>query len=143
MSAIEVRPFRRSDRDQLTVLVNAHTGAVIPGMSVSVHTVLSDLEGRPAEFITDPWVSDRATLVAEQGGRVAAAAHLLRYFSDDRAGAESMGSHALVRWIVERIRNRCGRRAGYVRAWFGDIRIHSDARGFLRCHRTASNLWIS
>ena len=84
MSAIEVRPFRRGDRDQLTKLVNAHAGAVVPGMSVSVHTVLSQLEREPGEFITDPWVSDRATLVAEQGGRVAAAAHLLRYFSDDR-----------------------------------------------------------
>ena len=91
MPAIEVRPFRRSDRDQLTALVNAHIGAVVPGMSVSVHTVLSDLESRPAEFITDQWVSDRATLVAEQGGRVAAAAHLLRYFSDDRAGADYRG----------------------------------------------------
>src|SRR5437763_238084 len=30
MSAIEVRPFRRSDRDQLTQLVNAHAGAVVP-----------------------------------------------------------------------------------------------------------------
>ncbi|MEP7024861.1 MAG: GNAT family N-acetyltransferase [Actinomycetota bacterium] len=87
MSAIEVRPFRRSDRDQLTDLVNTHAGAVVPGMSLSVHAVLSQLERQPGEFITDPWVSERATLIAEQGGRVAAAAHLLRYFPDDRAGA--------------------------------------------------------
>ena len=86
MSAIEVCPFRRSDRDQLTGLVNAHAGAVVPGMSVSVHTVLSQLERQPGEFITDPWVSERATLVAQHGGRVAAAAHLLRYFPDERAG---------------------------------------------------------
>ncbi len=39
MSAIEVRPFRRSDRDQLTQLVNAHAAAVIPGMGASVSTV--------------------------------------------------------------------------------------------------------
>jgi GNAT superfamily N-acetyltransferase len=86
MSAIQVRPFRRSDRDQLTKLVNAHAAAVVPGMAVSVSTVLTSLERRPGEFIVDPWVSERATLVAEQQGRVAAAAHLLRYYPDERAG---------------------------------------------------------
>ena len=83
---IQVRPFRRSDRDQLTHLVNAHVAAVVPGASLSVHTVLSHLDRQPGEFITDPWVSDRATLVAEQNGRVQAAAHLLRYYPDERAG---------------------------------------------------------
>lgn len=79
MSTIEVRPFRRSDRDQVTYLVNAHAAAVVPGISVSVNTVMSQLEREPAEFIVDAWVSERATLVAEQRGRVVAAAHLLRY----------------------------------------------------------------
>jgi hypothetical protein len=87
MPSVEVRPFRRNDRQQLTALVNAHAGAVVPGMSVSVSTVLSAMEQRPGEFVEDPWVSDRITLVAELGGRVAAAAHLLRYFPDERAGA--------------------------------------------------------
>jgi ribosomal protein S18 acetylase RimI-like enzyme len=86
MSAVQVRPFRRSDRDQLTRLVNAHAEAVVPGMSASVNTVLSSLERRPGEFIEDPWVSERITLVAEQAGRAAAAAHLLRYFPDERVG---------------------------------------------------------
>jgi GNAT superfamily N-acetyltransferase len=86
MPSIEVRLFRRSDREQLTQLVNAHAGAVVPGMSVSVNTVLSSLERQPGEFIEDPWVSERATIVADQHGRIAAAAHLLRYFSDERAG---------------------------------------------------------
>ena len=86
MTDIQVRPFRRGDRDQLTMLVNAHAGAVVPGMSVSVNTVLGSLERRPDEFIEDPWVSERVTLVAEQRGRIAAAAHLLRYYPDDRAG---------------------------------------------------------
>jgi hypothetical protein len=86
MSSIEVRRFRRSDREQLTQLVNTHAAAVVPGMSVSVSTVLSALERHPGEFIEDPWVAARVTLVAEQAGRIAAAAHLLRYFSDERAG---------------------------------------------------------
>ena len=99
MSSVQVRPFRRSDRDQLTKLVNAHAEAVVPGLSVSVNTVLGSLERRPGEFIVDPWVSERATLVAEQRSRVAAAAHLLRYYPDDRAGGayRDVGE---IRWLL-------------------------------------------
>ncbi|MFJ3309873.1 N-acetyltransferase [Streptomyces sp. NPDC086549] len=82
----EVRPFRRDDRDQLTDLVNAHVAAVVPGVSVSVNTVLSSLERQPDEFVTDPWVSERITLVAEQRRHVVAAAHLLRYRPDAEVG---------------------------------------------------------
>ncbi len=99
MSSFEVRPFRRSDRDQVTALVNAHAGAVVPGMSVSASSVLSALERRPAEFIEDPWVSERVTLVAEQDGRIVAAAHLLRYFSDERAGA-GLRDAGEIHWLV-------------------------------------------
>ena len=99
MSPIEVRPFRRSDRDQLTQLVNAHAAAVVPGMGASVSAVLSSLERRPGEFIEDPWVSERVTLVAQQHDRIAAAAHLLRYFADERAGiaARDLGA---IEWFL-------------------------------------------
>ncbi|EPH42036.1 hypothetical protein STRAU_4923 [Streptomyces aurantiacus JA 4570] len=78
-SALQVRPFHRDDRDQLTELVNSHVAAVVPGVSVSVNTVLGHLARQPDEFITDPWVAERVTLVAEQRAFVVAAAHLLRY----------------------------------------------------------------
>ena len=39
-----VRPFERPDRDQLTELVNIHVAAVIPGITVSVNTVMSQLQ---------------------------------------------------------------------------------------------------
>ena len=99
MSSIQVRSFRRSDRDQLTQLVNAHAAAVIPGMGASVSAVLSALERQPGEFIEDPWVSERVTLVAEEASRIAAAAHLLRYFPDQRAGiaARNVGE---IRWLL-------------------------------------------
>ncbi|GGS09458.1 hypothetical protein GCM10010252_55870 [Streptomyces aureoverticillatus] len=42
-SALQVRPFHRDDRDQLTELVNSHVAAVVPGVSVSVNTVLGQL----------------------------------------------------------------------------------------------------
>jgi hypothetical protein len=99
MSSTQVRPFRRSDRDQLTRLVNAHAQAVVPGLSASVNTVLASLEGQPGEFIEDPWVAERVTLVAEQQNRVAAAAHLLRYFPDERAGQDFRDAGE-IRWLL-------------------------------------------
>ncbi|MFR0354393.1 N-acetyltransferase [Streptomyces sediminimaris] len=86
MPAFTVRPFRRDDRDQLTDLVNAHVAAVVPGVSVSVNTVLGDLERQPDEALTDPWVGERVTLVAEQRRAVVAAAHLLRYRDGQEVG---------------------------------------------------------
>jgi GNAT superfamily N-acetyltransferase len=101
MPTIEVRPFRRPDRDQLAALVNAHAAAVVPGAGVSVATVLSHLERQPGETIVGPWVAERTTLVAEQDHAVVAAAHLLRYFADERAGTSYRGSgdiHWLLFW---------------------------------------------
>ncbi len=99
MSSVQVRPFRRDDRDQLTMLVNAHAEAVVPGMSASVSVVLASLERRPGEFIEDPWVSERVTLVAEQLNRIVAAAHLLRYFPDERAGQAARDAGE-IRWLL-------------------------------------------
>jgi GNAT superfamily N-acetyltransferase len=99
MSSIEVRPFHRRDREQLTRLVNAHAAAVVPGMGVSVATVLGQLEREPGEFIVGPWVSERVTLAAEQRDRIAAAAHLLRYASDERVGPAYRGIGE-IRWLL-------------------------------------------
>jgi GNAT superfamily N-acetyltransferase len=99
MSPVQVRPFRRGDREQLTALVNAHIEAVVPGVSVSVNTVLSQLERDPGEFIVDPWVAERLTLVAEQRGRVVAAAHLRRYGTGAEVG-ESLRDAAEIGWLL-------------------------------------------
>src|SRR5450755_847869 len=109
MPSAEVRAFRRSDREQLTQLVNAHAAAVVPGMGVSVSTVLSSLERQPGEFIEDPWVRERVTLVAEQGDRIAAAAHLFRYFSDERAG-NAVRDAGEIRWLLFRPEAPAGNR---------------------------------
>jgi GNAT superfamily N-acetyltransferase len=101
MPAPEVRPFRKTDRDQLTDLVNMHVAAVVPGVSVSVNTVLGDLERRPGEFITDPWAAERTTLVAEQRRYVVAAAHLLHYRADAEVG-ETYRDAAEINWFVHR-----------------------------------------
>ncbi len=100
MSAITVRPFRRSDRDQLTDLVNGHAHAVMPGVSITVNAVLSQLEHEPDEFIVDPWVQERATLVAEQRGRITAAAHMVRYADHSGVGPDLRGTGEL-RWLLQ------------------------------------------
>jgi hypothetical protein len=97
--SFEIRPLHRSDRDQLADLVNAHASAVVPGMGTSVAFLLASLERDPAEAITDPWVAERVTLVAEQQRRVVAAAHLLRYRGEEPTGEHYLGL-GQVEWLV-------------------------------------------
>ncbi len=99
MPPIEVRPLRRSDRQQLTALVNAHVEAVLPGVSVSPNAVLSQLERDPGEYVVDPWVVERRTLVAVLRDRVCGVAHLLRYGDDDRVGPGLRGLGELS-WLL-------------------------------------------
>jgi GNAT superfamily N-acetyltransferase len=94
-----VRPFRRSDRDQLTTLVSAHVEAVLPGVTVSPNAVLAQLEREPGEYVVDPWVRSRETLVAELDGRVVAAAHLLHYDDGAHVGPGFRGAGE-VRWLL-------------------------------------------
>jgi GNAT superfamily N-acetyltransferase len=98
---IEVRPFKRTDRDHVTALVNAHIGAVVPGISVSVNAVMSQLERDPAEVVVDPWVVERHSLVAVEDSGVVAAAHLLRYAADDAVG-DSYRNAGEIKWLVAR-----------------------------------------
>jgi GNAT superfamily N-acetyltransferase len=97
--SIEVRPFQRRDREQLTALVNAHIEAVLPGVGVSVNAVLSQLEREPGEYVVDPWAIDRATYVAIARDAVVAAAHLVRYGADERVSG-SYRDTAEIRWLV-------------------------------------------
>jgi GNAT superfamily N-acetyltransferase len=99
MSSVQVQPFHRRDRQQLADLVNAHAAAVVPGAGVSVAALLNHLERDPGEFIVDPWVRDRVTLVARQNDRVAAAAHLLRYGDDEHVGP-SYRNCGEIRWLL-------------------------------------------
>ncbi|WP_075299134.1 MULTISPECIES: N-acetyltransferase [unclassified Pseudonocardia] len=100
MSAITVRPFRRSDRDQLTDLIHSHAHAAIPGTPVTVNAVLSQLEHEPDEFIVDTWVRERATVVGEQRGRITAAAHVVRYGGTTDVAADLRDSGEL-RWLLQ------------------------------------------
>jgi GNAT superfamily N-acetyltransferase len=68
MSSIEVRPFRRSDRSQLTQLVNSHAEAVVPGMVASVSTVLSSLERQDVIGYVEVETLDEGERLARRGG---------------------------------------------------------------------------
>lgn len=78
----DIRSFRRGDRQQLTDLVNAHLAAVAPGWTISSAALLASLEADPTQYVTDPWVRDRQTLVSLVDGRIVGAVHLRRYRSD-------------------------------------------------------------
>jgi len=95
----EIRPFLRHDREQLTDLVNAHVKAVIPGCSVPVATLLSQMERDPGEYIVDPWVIERETWVAIEDDRLVAAVHLHRYGSEPTVGP-ALRDVAGINWIV-------------------------------------------
>jgi GNAT superfamily N-acetyltransferase len=97
--SIEIRPFRRSDRDQLTGLVNLHVQSVVPGIGISVNALMSQLEREPEEGLVDPWVIERKTLVAIERDEIVAGAHLLHYGADDRVG-EAYRGIAEIRWLV-------------------------------------------
>lgn len=101
MPDVEVRPFRRADREQVTALVNAHAAAVVPGVSASVNEVLSQFEREPHEFIVDPWVEERRALVAEQDGSIVAAALIHRHRADAGVGPgyRNVGD---IRWLLFR-----------------------------------------
>jgi GNAT superfamily N-acetyltransferase len=94
-----VRPFQRRDREQLTALVNAHIGAVVPGIAVSVNAVLSRLEREPDETVVDPWAIERATFVAVVRDAIVAGAHLVRYGAGP-AVSDSYRDAAEIRWLV-------------------------------------------
>jgi len=94
-----VRRFERRDRDQLTELINLHVAAVIPGVVLSVNTVLSQLEREPGESIVDPWVAERYCVVAEREHRIVAAALLHRFRADEDVSRSYRGTGD-VRWLV-------------------------------------------
>jgi GNAT superfamily N-acetyltransferase len=101
MPRIDVRPFRRADREQVTALVNLHAAAVVPGAAASVNVVLSQFEREPDEVIVDPWVRERRALVAEQAGSVVAAALVVRHRDDADVGP-SYRNAGDIRWLVFR-----------------------------------------
>ncbi len=99
MTGFDVRPFRRADREQVTLLVNRHAAAVVPDVSASVATALNQFEREPDEFVVGSWVDERRCLVAEQDGSVVAAAPLARYRDDPAVGPAFRGAGE-IKWLL-------------------------------------------
>jgi len=131
----EVRLFARQDRDQLLSLVNHHIAAVLPGGSIPASVLLSQMERDTAEYVIDPWVVGRHTIVGLERDRVVAAAHLKRYGEDLRVSASYSGAGSvdwLVCWPDHLAAGRLVLEAalGQLRAW--DVRVWF-ADGSLPC----------
>ena len=100
-----------------------------PGLRLHRHGAEEDRQARRH--------SDRQ---ARHGGTRRRPQLSLRQRFADRPGFESLGPHALVGRIVQRLGNRGGRGPGDVRARIGNVGLHPDAQRVLRRHRTAAHL---
>ena len=94
----EIRPYDPSDLAQLTALVNAHVATATPGWTLPSGWIATRLERNPDEYVVDPWVRERSTLVAVERERVVAACHLLRYAGDERV-SDSYRDAGEVGWL--------------------------------------------
>ena len=81
---VQIAPLDRSHLPQVLALVNSHLGTVIPGWSLTADYFWERLQSEPQEYITDPWVVERKSIVGIVKDRVCAAAHLRRYGDDTR-----------------------------------------------------------
>lgn len=96
---MRVRHLEPPHLPQLLELVNVHLGAVVPGWALTGGFLAETLRRNYTEYITDPWVAERATLCAVEGHRVLAAAHLLRYGSGPEVSDSYRGA-AEIDWFL-------------------------------------------
>ncbi|MGH2560705.1 MAG: GNAT family N-acetyltransferase [Thermomicrobiales bacterium] len=96
---VRVQSFDSNCLPQLTLLVNLHLGAVMPGWGLTEPFLARLLERDDFEPITDPWVAERATLCAIDRRRIVAATHLLRYGDDPTVGSDYRGAGE-IGWLV-------------------------------------------
>ena len=96
---MRVQPFEPAYLSRLLDLVNLHLGAVVPGWALSGPFLAEHLERDRTEPLTDPWVEERATLCAVDGGTLLAAAHLLRYGGGREVSASYRGAGE-IDWFV-------------------------------------------
>lgn len=76
---VKVQPLENLHLPQLQKLVNSHLSTIIPGWALPIDYIVSRLTAEPDEYIIDPWVIERRTIVVAERGSVSAAAHLFHY----------------------------------------------------------------
>ena len=60
---VQITPLDRSHLPQVLALVNSHLSTVIPGWSLTADYFWERLQSEPQEYITDPWVVERKSIV--------------------------------------------------------------------------------
>jgi hypothetical protein len=84
--------------EQLAALLSAHAACALPGAPVFSPAIAARLERDPGEFVLDPWVETRDTLVAIVNDRVVAAGQLWRFANEPRVSDAYRGA-AELRWF--------------------------------------------
>jgi GNAT superfamily N-acetyltransferase len=88
---MHIEPYNTHHLPELQRLVNHHLSVMIPGWSLPASYIEQHLQRNPHQPIIDPWVAERKTLLAIEKRRVVAAAHLLRYGTEDDVGKDYKG----------------------------------------------------
>lgn len=96
---VRVQPFEPAYLPGLRTLVNNHLQAVVPGWALTDGTLSARLSRNPGEFVTDPWVAERATMLVAEGWEVLATAHLLRYGDGEEVGRHFRGVGEIA-WLL-------------------------------------------
>ena len=60
---VQIAPLNRSHLPQVLALVNSHLSTVIPGWSLTADYFWERLQSEPQEYITDPWVVERKSII--------------------------------------------------------------------------------
>jgi GNAT superfamily N-acetyltransferase len=96
---IQIELFHPDHLPQLQDLVNTHLSVVVPGWSLPADYIARHLRRNPGQYVIDPWVLERMTLVALEKERVVAAAHLLHYGTHDAVG-EYLKNAGDIAWLL-------------------------------------------
>ena len=94
-----VVPFEEHHLEQATWLVNAHLASAVAGWAIPAPYLAARLRRDPGEYVVDPWVAERRTLVALLRERVVAAAHIHRFGESDRVDPQYRGAGE-VAWLL-------------------------------------------
>ncbi len=97
---MRLRPFERAYLPQLLQLVNLHLATVVPGWAITREFLADTLERNHTEYVTDPWVEERATVCVVGGHQVLAATHLLRYGTSPEVSDSYKGAGEIDRFLA-------------------------------------------
>ncbi len=95
----EILPYEHDFLEQVSVLVNQHISAVLPGWTLPAARIEAGMRRNPGEYVIDPWVVERKTLCVLERQRVVGAAHLLRYGTGNEVGKFYRGAGD-ISWLL-------------------------------------------